>query len=380
MNRPYQICNRCVMDTSDPGIEFDSTGVCHYCLMVEKLLPRYQFSADLEKRNLEEIERMVKASPGREGYNCILGLSGGVDSSYVALLAKDMGLKPLCVHFDNGWNSEAAVANIRAIIEHCGFDLFTYVINWNEFRDLQRSFLKAGVIDFEMLSDHAIFAALFHLRRKYKIKYVLSGTNFSTENGLPVSWTWPKMDFKNIKDIHKHYGSIPLKTFPSMTNIQWALIRRLGLGGVFLEPLNKINYTKNSAMTRLESVGWKYYGGKHYESIITKFYQVYILPNKFGVDKRRCHHSSLIRNGEMSREEAIDDLMRPASDMQELMREKSFVVKKLGFTEEEFDLIMRSKPVPHDNFKTDTKMLKALASIPKLLSRHNLFGALRASS
>lgn len=365
MSSPYQLCTRCVMDTSDPGITFDANGVCHYCQEAERLLPSYQFSAQEEAHNLAHMSRAIRASKGRDGYDCIIGLSGGVDSSYIALLAKQMGLKPLCVHFDNGWNTESAVSNVKTIIEHCGFDLYTYVINWEEFRDLQRSFIKAGVIDLEMLSDHAIFASMFKLRRQFGIRHVLSGTNFRTENGLPNAWIWSKMDWTNIKSIHKAFGQVPIKTFPSMTSLKWLLIRQFKLGGVFLEPLNQINYSKSAAMKALEAVGWRYYGGKHHESVITKFYQTCYLPQKFGVDKRRCHHSALIRNGEMSRDDALDDLKNPPISVPDMSADRSFVLKKLGFTDAEFEQIMRQPPTPHAHFKTDRFWMQKLVRFGK---------------
>lgn len=369
MKRSYQLCKLCVMDTSDQGIEFDAVGVCHYCNLFETQSPRYRFTSDQEQKNIEEIARLVKSRTGKDGYDSVIGMSGGVDSSYVALLAARMGLHPLCVHFDNGWNSETAVANIKSLVEQFGFDLYTYVIDWKEFRDLQRSFVKAGVIDLEMLSDHAIFASMFNLRRKYNIKYVLSGTNFRTENGLPPSWIWSKMDWRNIRDIHRRFGEVPINSFPKLPTFKWQLIRQLGIGGVFLEPLNQIEYTKTRAMQELEAVGWRYYGGKHYESVITKFYQTYYLPRKFGVDKRRCHMSALIRNGEMTREDAMAEIARPPISAEELSREKEFVLKKLGFSEAEFDLYMAQPPVPHQRFKSDRALMSQLSRLGKFVLR-----------
>lgn len=359
------------MDTSDSSLQFNEQGICSYCIEAQQKLPLFQFSPYQEQENLGDLARKIKGHTRQGNYDCILGLSGGVDSSYVALLAKRLGLNPLCVHFDNGWNSEAAVSNVKKIVEYCGFELYTYVINWREFRDLQRSFLKAGVIDLEMLSDHAIFASLFKIRRQFNIKYVLSGTNFATENGLPSPWIWSKMDTRNIKAIHKEFGQIKLKTFPFMSSFRWGLIKELGIGGEFLEPLNMINYSKNGAMRELEQVGWRYYGGKHYESVITKFYQAYILPTKFGVDKRRSHHSALIRNGEMTREEAVQDLERPPLSKEELDAEKTFVCKKLGFTEDEFESLMQQDPIPHDAYKTDRHFMKLVTKVGKLVLRRS---------
>lgn len=354
MKENIQVCTCCVMDTSDADITFNASGVCHYCIEAEELLKSVKFSPEQEKENLLAIANEIK-SVKKGKYDSIIGLSGGVDSSYVAYLAREMGLNPLAVHFDNGWNSDTAVSNIKKIVESCGFDLETYVINWFEFKDLQRSYFKAGVIDIEALTDHAITATMFKLRRQYGIKYVLSGMNIATEYGLPKSWVWNKHDLTNIKAIQKKYGTIAIKDFPTMTSIQKALAKKFGLGGIYMEPLNKINYSKDEAMEVLKKeFNWEYYGEKHYESIFTKFYQAYVLPTKFGVDKRKVHLSAQIRNGEISIAEALKLLEKPLYDETTLKIDKEFVLKKLGFTEKEFDEMMLQKPVPHDVFPTDS--------------------------
>jgi N-acetyl sugar amidotransferase len=363
----HQTCTRCVMDTTDPRLTFDVEGVCGYCRQAEARLPSYRFGTALEKRNLDDMARRIKKH-ARGKYDCIIGLSGGVDSSYVAYLAKQMNLRPLCVHFDNGWNTEIAVRNIQGIVRTCGFDLVTYVIDWPEFRDLQRAFLRAGVIDLEMLSDHAIFASMLKLRRKFGLRYVLSGTNYATEHGLPDAWIWPKMDWRNIRGIHRRFGDGSIKTFPHMTSLRWLLMRHLNLGGVYLEPLNQVTYTKSAAMKTLErEFGWRYYGGKHYESTITKFYQAYILPTKFGVDKRKSHLSALIRNGEITRGEALLELKAPPYDPAELKKDMEFVLKKLGFTPDEFDEIMRKLPRRHDEYPTDQWYMRPIMKFGKLI-------------
>lgn len=348
------------MDTSDIDIIFDSNGVCNYCLEAEIELPKYQFTVKEEKYNLDLLKNRLFANKKGQ-YDSIIGLSGGVDSSYVAYLAWEMGLNPLCVHFDNGWNSEIAVQNIHKIIKITGFDLETYVIDWPEFRDLQRSFFKASVIDIEMLTDQAIFASLFKIRKENNIKIVLSGTNYTTEHGMPNSWLWMKMDTRNIRAIQKRFGNLQLKSFPTMNSITWLLMKRFNLGGIFEEPLNIINYRKNDAMEVLKKVfGWKYYGGKHYESIFTNFYQAYVLPTKFGIDKRKVHYSALIRNNEITRDNAMFEVSQPLYNSQELEQDKSYVLKKLGFTEYEFEEIMKMKPVPHDLYPTDQSYIRPL--------------------
>jgi N-acetyl sugar amidotransferase len=363
----YQTCDRCVMDTTDKEIFFNEKGVCNHCIDAEKKIRNYIFSTEQETKNVEFIANTIKKE-SRGQYDSILGLSGGVDSSYVAYLAHKMGLNPLCVHFDNGWNSDIAVTNINNIIENTGFDLFTYVINWPEFRDLQRSFIKAGVIDIEMLSDQAIFATMFKLRSKYGIKSVLSGTNYSTEHGMPRTWSWNKMDLRNIKGIQKRFGSKKLKEFPTMNSIQWRLMLRFGLGGRFVELLNSVTYKKYEAMETLKNTfDWKYYGGKHYESVFTKFYQAYILPVKFNVDKRKVHFSCLIRNGELTRDKVLEELEKPLYEESDLRNDREFVLKKLGFSEQEFLDIMSQAPHEHHEYPTDRVYVKPLIQMGKLL-------------
>ncbi len=357
------------MDTTDPNIVFNGDGVCNYCLDAEQKLPQYHFTPEQEAENLARLAREIKAeSKGK--YDSVVGLSGGVDSSYVALLAKKMGLNPLCVHFDNGWNSEIAVNNIKKIISTCGFDLQTYVIDWPEFKDLQRSFFKAGVIDIEMLSDHAIMATMFRLRGKHKIKYVLSGTNYTTEHGMPQAWVWNKRDIKNIRGIQKQFGTRKIDRFPTTSTLKMLFIEKFGIGGVYAEPLNMINYNKNSAMEALkEEFGWQYYGGKHYESVFTKFYQAYILPTKFNVDKRKVHLSALIRNGEISREQALEELAKPLYAPEELARDKDYVLKKLDFAESEFDKMMEAKPFTHAYYGTENDLMKKVVKLGKFILR-----------
>ncbi|MBB5636592.1 N-acetyl sugar amidotransferase [Pedobacter cryoconitis] len=353
MNKSEVVCTCCVMDTTDPEIVFDQEGVCNYCRYLENVLPLYHFSKEQEVTNLERIIKEIKEGSNTK-YDSVIGLSGGVDSSYVAYLAHKSGLNPLCVHFDNGWNSEIAVSNIKKIVDKCGFDLETYVINWPEFKDLQRAFFKAGVLDIEMLTDHAIMATMFNLRKKHNIKYVLSGVNIRTENGMPNAWLWRKQDLVNIKDIHKKFGSVPLKEFPTLSSLGFKIKKMLGWGGKYVEILNNINYSKKEAMKTLASeFGWEYYGGKHYESVFTRFYQAYILPFKFNVDKRKVHLSSLIRSGEITRDEALIELGKPLYDPQELKRDRQYVTKKLGFTEDEFEKMMNEKPKSHLDYKSD---------------------------
>lgn len=348
-----QVCNRCIMDTTDPQIFFDAQGICNHCYEFDRTTEAWNLPRLLRDHALErKFEQIRKVGAGKD-FDCIMGLSGGVDSSYVAWLAKEHGLRPLCVHLDNGWNSELAVANIHGIVKTCGFELFTHVIDWEEFKDLQRSFFRADVIDLELLTDHAIFGVIIQLAKKFKIKSILSGSNIATEAVLPKSWVHRKQDLANIRAIHKAYGTRSLRSFPQVSTLHHVFLM-YGLGYRVVRPLNMIDYNKSAAKSLLtEKFGWRDYGGKHYESIFTKFYQAHILPEKFGVDKRKAHLSTLILSGQMSRESALKELEMPLYDPQELAADTAYVCKKLGFSTAEFQDYMERKPRGHYEFKTD---------------------------
>lgn len=367
MNRPYQICTRCVMDTSDPEIEFDPNGVCNHCHRHDEKVAAATFSRSDAGEQLDRQVGRIKAA--RKGdYDSIMGLSGGVDSSYVAYLAAKLGLKPLAIHFDNGWNSELAVKNIENIVKRLGIDLHTYVIDWEEFRDLQRAFFRANVIDIEMVTDHAIFASMYRLADEHGIKYILSGTNVATESVMPRTWLHLKSDLRNLQAIHARFGTSRICSFPTMSIWKMAYYHYAkGIKSVSL--LNYIRYNKHEAMNVLQKeLGWRYYGGKHYESVFTKFYQAYILPTKFGVDKRRCHFSNLVLNGEMNREEALTLLEEPLYDPGELRQDREYVLKKLGFTEEEFDAYLATPPVPHAAYPSHAELATRLIRLRQKLT------------
>lgn len=362
------ICCVCVMDDTDPDIVFDSKGVCSHCRAAEPKYAGIRLTAEASEALLLETARQIKENGKGKTYDAVAGVSGGVDSSYILWLAHKLGLRVLVVHFDNGWNSEVAVANIEAVVRHCGFDLETYVINWPEFRDLQRSFIKAGVVDIEMLSDHAIMASMFELAKRYNISTVLSGTNIATEYGMPRAWVWNKQDLTNILSIHRKFGEMKLKSYPRMGLFKSIFRRHLGFGWKFVEFLDMANYRKDTALATLQGeTGWRAYGGKHFESIFTKFYQIYILPVKFGIDKRKVHLSALIRNGEITRDEALAELAQPLYDKESLRRDKAFVLKKLGFSEAEFDAMMTQPPVRHDAYGTDKKLREIIKKAGKCI-------------
>jgi N-acetyl sugar amidotransferase len=346
------------MDTSDRTITFDRDGVCSHCRGAERELADVSWTPEASARALEAAAATVRGA--RTGdYDCVIGLSGGVDSSYVAYLAKGLNLRPLAVHFDNGWNSELAVENIERVVEGCGFDLHTYVIDWKEFRDLQRAFLLASVVDIELLTDHAISAAMASLANQHGLRFVLSGYNVATEHGMPTAWFWDKGDWTNIRAIHERFGTVPLRTYPHRSRIRRRVRQRLGREPETVELLNLINYRRDKAAETLKGeFGWREYGGKHHESTFTRFYQSYILPRKFGIDKRRPHLSARIRNGELTRGEALAEVSEPAyATPEELAIEREFVLKKLGFTDREFDTVMATPPRPHDDYPSDQRIL-----------------------
>jgi N-acetyl sugar amidotransferase len=302
----YQACKNCVMDTSDTSITFDESGICNHCHRYDyqmALIPK----GEVAESDLQALVKKIKEAGKGKPYDCIIGLSGGVDSTYVAYLVKNiLGLRPLGVHLDNGWNSELSVQNIENIVKKLDIDLYTHVIDWDEFKDIQLSFLKASTPDCEVPTDHAIFSILRKVRHKYKLDYVLNGINSKTESHHPLGWSQGHSDFGYIKSVQRMFGVKKIKTFPH-GNYFTILEDRFSRKWVNL--LNYIDYNKNEAKKIItEELDWQDYGGKHFESIYTRFYQGYILPQKFGFDKRKMHLSSLICAGELTREDALKEL------------------------------------------------------------------------
>lgn len=359
MEKVITTCKRCVMDNNnDPNLVFDKDGICNHCHNFDAAYAQLPKGA-AKQRELEKMLEMVKRESKGQKYHCVLGLSGGVDSSYLAVLSKKFGLNPLIVHFDNGWNSELAVKNIESLITRLGFELNTYVVDWNEFRDLQRSYFKAGVVDLEMPTDHAIMATLYKLAEKYNIRYILSGHNVVTEGvKMPVSWRYAKLDSLNILDIQKRFGTMRLKSYPYLPLAKKMLYFRTKQFE-FLKLLDYVEYNKADAKREMiDAYGWVDYGGKHYESIFTRFYQAYILPVKFNIDKRTFHYSCLVQSGQMSRAQALELLKEPTINPEQLAEDRDYVLKKLGFTEGYFTEYMAAPAVPHEKYKTDENAMK----------------------
>ncbi len=346
-DRSYQVCTRCIMDTTDPEIVFDNNGVCNHCHYFDNnVKPAWPSPAE-GMLLLEEMIRTVKEYGKGKSYDCIIGLSGGIDSSFTATKVAEWGLRPLVVHVDAGWNSELAVMNIEQICRRCGFDLVTHVVDWEEMRDMQLAFLRSNLANQDVPQDHAFFAALYGHAEKAGIKYVINGSNYATESILPASWGYDAMDATHIKTIHSRFGSRSRGKFPIVSFFDLYIKYPLILKMKVLKPLNYMAYNKEEAIQILEKdYGWRYYGGKHYESRWTRFFQAYYLPYKFGYDKRKAHLSSLVLSGQMSRSDALEALEAPLYDEKMLAEDKIFIAKKLGLSLAEFEELIE-QPVHH---------------------------------
>jgi N-acetyl sugar amidotransferase len=346
----YRQCSISVMDNiADPDITFDDKGICNYFYEYLEAEKNHVLKGEEGQKKYNEIISKIKTDGKAKKYDCILGVSGGVDSTYLAYLTKEAGLRVLCVHFDNGWNSELAVKNIQNIVEKCGFDLYTYVINWEEFKDIQLSYFSANVIDIEAVTDIAIFSALDIICKKQGIKHIIDGRNVVTEVTLPQAWICKNTS--NLIDIHNRFGSLKRKAYPLMNPIRRRIVARA-------KPfqswplLNFVPYDKIEAKkTIISELNWRDYGGKHYESVFTRFYQGYILPEKFKVDKRKAHLSNLIFSGQLTKEKASVQLQQPIYPEHLFQQDYEFVIKKLGFSSEAFQAYLKQAPVSHQNFQ-----------------------------
>lgn len=362
---PYQCCTRCVMDTSDPEIVFDEQGVCNHCTRYfVRVAGEVKRGADGEASVARIVDTIRNRCRGLD-YDCIAGVSGGVDSTYVVYKLKQLGLRPLAVHFDNGWNSELAVANIKNVLDRLGIDLHTLVVDWEEFRDLQMSFLKASVPNCEIPTDHAITATLVSTAAKIGTPYVINGSNVVTEGILPISWVYYSHDLKHLKAVHRQFGSARLKTFPQLSLPRFALKIFSGAYKV-VNILNYIDYNKTDVIKVLQSdLGWQYYGGKHYESIYTRWYQGYYLPTKFGYDKRRAHFSALVCAGEMTRDDALAELQGSPYANNDLQGDTDFVIKKFGITREQLQTLIDAPNKKHTDFPNQKYLIEGLAGVTK---------------
>jgi N-acetyl sugar amidotransferase len=358
----HRVCARCVMDTTAADIQFDHDGVCSYCEeFVAKLTALSENDMERAERRQRFISEVKTAGKGKR-FDCIVGVSGGVDSSYVLYLACQEGLRPLAVHLDNGWNSELAVHNIANVVQGLGVDLVTHVIDWDENRDLQRAFIRANVVDVELLMDNAMLALNYQQASANRVRYILTGDNTATEGmRLPPGWYHHKFDKRNIRAIHKRYGTIPIRTHPLMSTLDFVWYEMIR-GIRRWRFLDLYSYEKSEAVSFLQrELGYKPYPYKHYESVFTRFYQAYILPRKFGFDKRRVHLSSLIMTGQTTRDEALQLLESSPFESPRLESiDRAYVLKKLALSQQEFDDYIRAPGVPHEAYPSEASLNRAL--------------------
>jgi N-acetyl sugar amidotransferase len=371
MNNKHKICTKTVMDTTDPNIIFDENGISDYYFnYINKILPSWKkgYNGNLI---LDKISNKIKKRSKNKKFDCIIGLSGGLDSSYALYVAKEiMGLRPLVFHVDAGWNTDQAVSNIERLITGLDLDLYTDVINWEEVKDLQRSFLKSQIPDQDLVQDYAFFSSLYRFAKKNKIKYILTGSNYSTECCRePEEWGgYAGIDKILVNNIHKKFGTKKLKSFPIIDIFTYKLYYKYIYGMKIIKPLNFVPYIKNDAENLLEKkFGWKKFQHKHHESRFTRFYEDYWLPRKFGFDKRKAHFSSLILTDQMTREEALERLKHSELDEQTLKNEFEYVANKLEFELEELNSIFNGENKTFRNYKNNRSLIQFGAKIMQLL-------------
>jgi N-acetyl sugar amidotransferase len=363
---PVRMCTRCIMDTTDPAITFDSAGVCNHCHRYDELAATRIFSH--RPGALESLVAAIKRDGHGRRYDCVIGVSGGVDSSYVAYLVKQLGLRPLAVHLDNGWDHELAVANIEKLLKRLDIDLYTHVIDWLEFRDLQLAFLKASTPDGEIPTDHAIFALLYQMAAREGLRWILPGTNVVTEATLPQAWSYGYFDCKYISAVQRRFGTRKLSTYPRMRLAQLGYhtaVRRIRMVSI----LNYVEYDKRSVMELLQrDLDWTSYGDKHHESIYTRFFQAYILPQKFNIDKRKAHYSTLICSGQMTRARALEQMQQPPYSPEQAASDREYAIKKFGITEAEFDRIMALPPRSYRDYPNQAALMERVKRLHSLRS------------
>ncbi|MHA6298267.1 N-acetyl sugar amidotransferase [Devosia sp. CAU 1758] len=365
-----QVCSNCVMDTTDSVIKFDEHGVCDHCrTFYARTLPGWH-TDERGARALDTLVESIKKEGEGKDFDCIIGMSGGIDSSYLTYIAKEkLGLRPLVFHVDAGWNSQEAVNNIERLVDGLGLDLFTEVIDWEEMKDLQLAFFKSGVSHLDAPQDNAFFATMYKFADKYNVKYILTGGNLSTECVRnPVEWMYYQSDSRQIKDIHHKYGQRPLHNYP-LTSIVWHKIVLPYVKGIkAVRPLNHLPYIKSEAMAALVSrFGWQPYPQKHFESRFTRFYESYWLPQRFGYDVRKVQYSSLILTGQMTRDEAVELLKKPSFDESTIRYDLEFVASKLGISVDELNSYMTLPKRSYKDFKSQGQIYEVGAWVMRAL-------------
>lgn len=366
MNKVH-VCSRCIMDETAKEITFDINGVCNFCHNYDNVLVNDVHTDKGGEEKLENLIEKIKQKGKNSRYDVLIGLSGGVDSSYVAyVIKKKYGLRAFAVHLDNGWNTELAVANVEQIVKRLDIDLSTYVLDWKEFRDIQTSFIKSSISNIEIPTDHAIWALLIKTAAKMKIPYIIAGNNVVTESIMPESWLYGSKDSKLIKSLHRQFGKVKMKTYPSLSTLDY--VDYLLVRGIRWVPiLNYIPYNKAEAKQILiDELGWQDYGGKHYESIFTRFFHAYYLPVKFGYDLRKSYLSALVCSGQISREEALEEISKPPAPKEMLEQDRDYVIKKLGLTEDEFESILKAPNKTYSNYPNNERLWKRYNSIIRI--------------
>jgi len=350
-------CKRCVMDETDSLISFNKEGICNHCTNALDWKKRLIPSFINKKQRLHDLTTFIKNKQKNDNYDCIIGLSGGLDSSYALLKAKELGLRILAVHVDAGWNSEYAVRNIETLVKSLKVDLYTYVVDWEEMKMLQKAFFKSGVVNCDTPQDHAYFSALMSVASQKSIKYIITGQNWQSESILASSWEWHHMDLKQINDICYKIMGRKLKKFPRVNPWKYFFYYTYIKKMKYIRILDFLDYNTNNAEKELGLTGWKSYGSKHNESLFTKFYQDYFLPEKFGYDKRIAHLSSLIISGEITRDEALLKLEKPVGKSALLDEELDFILNKLSFSKDEWNDIMNVEVKSYKDYNNFEKLL-----------------------
>lgn len=369
--RTYAICSRCIMDTSDPSISFDDSGWCDYCRNFDGLIKPTWDTGEKGTAKLHELARKIRRNGADQEFNCIIGLSGGLDSSYAAYVAKEkMGLRPLLFHVDAGWNTDQAVGNIEKLVDGLELELYTEIVNWEEIKDLQVAFLQSGIPDQDLVQDAAFFSGLYKFARRHKIRDIITGSNFSTECCRePEEWGgYLGIDTLLFKDIHHRFGRRPLDTFPLMDIFQYKILYQKLLGMKVHHPLNMVPFIKKNAEDELAArFGWQPFRHKHHESRFTRFYEDYWLPRRFGFDKRRAHFSSLILTQQMSRDAALERISRPEMDEHFLIQEFEYVAHKLDLSVAELRQLFEMPKRTYRDYRNKRWMIGFGASAMRVL-------------
>lgn len=357
--KEHRVCVNCVMDTTDSKISFGPDGVCDHCRTFYKEIQPNWHTDERGRRQLDELVSKIKTAGAGRDFDCIIGMSGGIDSSYLTYMAKRVcDLRPLVFHVDAGWNSDIAVNNIEKLVDGLGLDLYTEVIDWEEMRDLQLAFFKAGVPHIDTPQDHAFFAMMYKFAEEHRVKYILTGANYSTECiRNPMEWMYYQSDSIQLRDIHRKFGTRPLKTFPTTSILRHKVYLPYLKGIKVVNPLNYVPYVKEDAISFLQlEFGWQPYAQKHFESRFTKFYESYWLPKKFGYDTRKVQFSSLILTGQMTREAALHQLSRPAFDEATLEHDLEYVATKLGISVDELKEYLEAPSKSYRDYKSQESL------------------------